>query len=69
MQGADGPSGQVARLRKNAGVEYAEANRDFFKIYHSEPGNLTKAATSDREFQQLYLQQAKGVERPYCRTQ
>src|ERR1700733_6921303 len=43
-------------------MEYAEANRDFIKIYHSEFGNLTKAATADKEFQQLYLQQAKELE-------
>jgi AcrR family transcriptional regulator len=43
-------------------IEYAEANRDFIKIYHSEFGNLTKAATCDKEFQQLYLQQAKELE-------
>jgi AcrR family transcriptional regulator len=39
-------------------MEYAEANRDFFRIYHSEFGNLT----NDSEFQQLYLQQAKTLE-------
>jgi AcrR family transcriptional regulator len=44
-------------------LEYAEANRDFIKIYHSEFGNLTNAATCDSEFQQLYLQQAKELEK------
>lgn len=39
-------------------MEYAEADRDFFRIYHSEFGNLT----NDSEFQQLYLQQAKMLE-------
>jgi AcrR family transcriptional regulator len=39
-------------------MEYAEANRDFYRIYHSEFGNLT----NDSEFQQLYLQQAKTLE-------
>jgi AcrR family transcriptional regulator len=43
-------------------LEYAEANRDFIKIYHSEFGNLTNAAVCDNEFQQLYLQQAKILE-------
>lgn len=43
-------------------IEYAEANRDFIKIYHSEFGNLTNAAACDSEFQQLYLQQAKALE-------
>jgi AcrR family transcriptional regulator len=44
-------------------IEYAEANRDFIKIYHSEFGNLTNAAPHDSEFQQLYLQQAKELEK------
>lgn len=44
-------------------IEYAEANRDFIKIYHSEFGNLTNATPHDSEFQQLYLQQAKELEK------
>ena len=43
-------------------VEYAEANLDFIKIYHSEFGNLTHATAGDSEFQQLYMQQAKLLE-------
>jgi AcrR family transcriptional regulator len=43
-------------------IEYAEANRDFIKIYHSEFGNLATANVSDSEFQQLYLQQARMLE-------
>src|SRR5580704_4745459 len=43
-------------------LEYAETNRDFIKIYHSEFGNLTNAAACDSEFQQLYLEQAKILE-------
>ena len=43
-------------------IEYAETNRDFIKIYHSEFGNLTNAAACDNEFQKLYLQQAKALE-------
>jgi|SRR6185437_4484406 len=43
-------------------IEYAEANRDFIKIYHSEFGNLANANVSDSEFQQLYLKQAKMLE-------
>jgi hypothetical protein len=43
-------------------LEFAEANHDFIKIYHSEFGNLTNAAVCDSEFQQLYLQQAKALE-------
>ena len=58
-------NGIQARLRAfiRTRIEYAEANRDFIKIYHSEFGNLTKAAIADREFQQLYLQQAKELEK------
>ena len=57
-------NGIQARLRAfvRTRVEYAEANRDFIKIYHSEFGNITKAATADKEFQELYLQQAKELE-------
>jgi len=43
-------------------LEYAEVNRDFIRIYHSEFGNLTNAAACDEEFQQLYLKQAKTLE-------
>jgi TetR/AcrR family acrAB operon transcriptional repressor len=58
-------NGIQARLRAfvRTRIEYAEANRDFIKIYHSEFGNLTNAATCDSEFQQLYLQQAKELEK------
>jgi len=53
-------AGAQAKLRAfvRTRMEYAEANRDFFRIYHSEFGNLT----NDSEFQQLYLQQAKTLE-------
>jgi AcrR family transcriptional regulator len=53
-------TGAHAKLRAfvRTRMEYAEANRDFFRIYHSEFGNLT----NDSEFQQLYLQQAKTLE-------
>jgi AcrR family transcriptional regulator len=44
-----------------ARIEYAEANRDFIRIYQSEFGNLTKAPLYDSEFQQLYLQQAEDL--------
>ncbi len=58
-------SGIQARLQAfvRTRIEYAEANRDFIKIYHSEFGNLTNAAACDSEFQQLYLQQAKELEK------
>jgi AcrR family transcriptional regulator len=58
-------NGIQARLRAfvRTRIEYAEANRDFIKIYHSEFGNLTNAAAHDSEFQQLYLQQAKELQK------
>jgi hypothetical protein len=58
-------NGIQAKLRAfvRTRIEYAEANRDFIKIYHSEFGNLTNAAAHDSEFQQLYLQQAKELEK------
>ena len=58
-------NGIQARLRAfvRTRIEYAHANRDFIKIYHSEFGNLTNAAAHDSEFQQLYLQQAKELEK------
>jgi len=58
-------SGIQARLQAfvRTRVEYAETNRDFIKIYHSEFGNLTNAAACDSEFQQLYLQQARELEK------
>ena len=57
-------SGIQAKLRAfvRTRLEYAEANRDFIKIYHSEFGNLPNAALCDSEFQKLYLQQAKALE-------
>jgi AcrR family transcriptional regulator len=57
-------TGIQAKLRAfiRTRLEYAEANRDFIKIYHSEFGNLTNAAICGGEFQQLYLRQAKALE-------
>src|ERR1700691_1520765 len=57
--------GIQARLRAfvRTRIEYSEANRDFFKIYHSEFGTLTNAPKCDSEFQKLYLQQAKELEK------
>src|SRR5580700_10846976 len=57
-------NGIQARLRAfvRTRLEYAEANRDFIKIYHSEFGNLTNAAVCYSEFQQLYLKQARMLE-------
>ncbi len=43
-------------------IEYAEANRDFIRIYHAEFGKMGNAASFDGEFERLYLQQAKELE-------
>jgi AcrR family transcriptional regulator len=61
MQSATGIRAKLASFVRTR-IEYAEANRDFIKIYHSEFGNLTNAAASEGEFQQLYLKQAKMLQ-------
>jgi len=44
-------------------LEYFDENRDFFKIYYSEIGNICiHPGTNDNEFKTLYLEQAKVVE-------
>jgi TetR/AcrR family fatty acid metabolism transcriptional regulator len=44
-------------------LTYCDDNRDFFKIYYSELGNICiHPGTIDSEFKALYLQQAKVVE-------
>ena len=60
MQAVEGVRAKLQAFVRTR-IEYAEVNRDFFKIYHSEFGNLTKAATSDKEFEELYLQQARTL--------
>ncbi len=61
MQAAQGVQGKLKAFVRTR-IEYADANRDFIKIYHSEFGNLANAAVRDSEFQQLYLKQAKSLE-------
>jgi AcrR family transcriptional regulator len=54
-----------AKLRALISVklEYFDANRDFFKIYYSELGNLCiHPGAIDSEFKAMYLSQAKVVE-------
>jgi len=57
-------TGIEAKLRAfiRTRIEYAEVNRDFFRIYYAEFGNLTNAVAWNSEFQQLYLEQAKMLE-------
>jgi AcrR family transcriptional regulator len=53
------------KLRTLIGVKlaYFDDNRDFFKIYYSELGNICiHPGAIDREFRTLYLEQAKVVE-------
>jgi len=53
------------KLRTLIGVklDYFDDNRDFFKIYYSELGNICiHPGAIDREFRTLYLEQAKVVE-------
>ena len=53
------------KLRTLIGVKltYFDDNRDFFKIYYSELGNICiHPGTIDGEFKALYLEQAKVVE-------
>src|SRR5438132_4739380 len=47
-----------------AKLAYFDENRDFFKIYYSELGNIptTHPAGMDNEFQALYQEQARLVE-------
>ncbi len=44
-------------------VRYFDENNDFFRIYHSEFGNILNCpAQADKEFLDLYLHQAKVLE-------
>ena len=52
------------KLRTLIGVKlaYFDDNRDFFKIYYSELGNICIHPAVDDEFKTLYLEQAKVIE-------
>ena len=56
--------GMRAKLRAfvSTRVEYAEENRDFFKIYLAEFGNLVHPASISKEWRVMYLKQAKDLE-------
>jgi AcrR family transcriptional regulator len=59
------PEAIQAKIRAFIGtrVKYFEGNRDFFKIYHSEFGNiLTHPAHIHKDFKELYCQQARMLE-------
>lgn len=42
-------------------IRYADAHKDFISIYHAEFGQI-RAATFNKDFRTLYLQQAKALE-------
>jgi AcrR family transcriptional regulator len=59
------PDSIQAKIRAFVGtrVRYFEENREFFKIYHSEFGNiLVHPAQLHKDFKELYCQQAKMLE-------
>jgi AcrR family transcriptional regulator len=53
-----------AKLRAFIGarVRYCEENRDFFKIYYSEFGNMFSPSPVPKEFREMYAQQARMLE-------
>lgn len=61
----EGVSAPEDKLRALIGVKlaYFDENRDFFKIYYSELGNICiHPGALDTEFKALYLEQAKVIE-------
>jgi AcrR family transcriptional regulator len=42
-------------------VKYAEENRDFYKIYLAEFGNVIHPASIDKEFRDLHLKQSQAL--------
>src|SRR3954464_7871713 len=45
-----------------ARIRYCEENRDFFKIYYSEFGNIFSPAPVPKEFRDMYAQQARMLQ-------
>src|SRR5712671_3268754 len=46
----------------DARVRYCEENRDFFKIYYSEFGNMFSPSPVPKEFRDMYAQQARMLQ-------
>jgi AcrR family transcriptional regulator len=61
MQAAEGMRAKIRAFIATR-VEYAEQNRDFFKIYLAEFGNLIHPASINKEWRAVYLDQAKALE-------
>ncbi len=61
MEAAGGTRGKVHAFIQTR-LEHVERNRDFFKIYHAEFGNLTHPLSVDESFRKLYRQQLEALE-------
>ena len=61
VQAAPAIEAQV-RAFIDARVRYCEENRDFFKIYYSEFGNMFSPSPVPKEFRDMYAQQAKMLQ-------
>lgn len=58
------PVEEKVRVFIETRINYCEENRDFFKIYHSEFGNLFgHPASVNKDFKNLYIEQARMLER------
>ncbi|MCZ2146816.1 MAG: TetR/AcrR family transcriptional regulator [Bryobacterales bacterium] len=61
MEAAGGIRGKVHAFIQTR-LEHVERNRDFFKIYHAEFGNLTHPLSVNESFRKLYRQQLDALE-------
>jgi AcrR family transcriptional regulator len=61
MEGAGGIREKVHAFIQTR-LEHVERNRDFFKIYHAEFGNLTHPVSVNESFRKLYRQQLEVLE-------
>lgn len=63
MDGADSTHAKILTFIETK-IKYFDANREFFKIYFSEFGNvLTHPVEAHKDFTTLYLRQARMLER------
>ncbi len=65
MQAVEGSRPKLHRFLSTR-AKYAEANRDFYKIYQTEFGNIIHPATINRKFRELYNRQADAIEQVLC---
>ncbi|MBV6434529.1 MAG: HTH-type transcriptional regulator BetI [Bryobacteraceae bacterium] len=61
MERAEGIRGKIHAFIRTR-LEYVERNRDFFKIYHAEFGNLTHPLAVGEAFRKLHRQQVEALE-------